>query len=247
MENYELSESERWMYQQVGLTDVEGSVAEHCIGQDECLATPEAAAISSAGLQPSSGDGVNGQEPELEPYPLEHETLPRGHEFQKYIHGPGIDSYSRMASVFDLFLKAGWQRKRECMQALGEAWQGCDSIVEFTPWLKDLLRTAEVDDLRAMMSPADREAWEKLPSIVTVWRGCYHNNRRGLSWTLDEQVARSFPLLHRYRQDGKTPLLLQGRISKERIVLKLEREEMAVVTLPPRRVTSVELPSSTAF
>lgn len=84
------------------------------------------------------------------------------------------------------------------------------------------------------MTTLEREVWKALPSEFTVWRGCYDFNARGLSWSLDESVARQFPFMHRYRAPRR-PILLEATVKKSEIVLKMGRQEAEVIAMPPRK------------
>lgn len=55
-------------------------------------------------------------------------------------------------------------------------------------------------------------------------------NQDGLSWTLNREIAISFPFLNRYRTDQ--PMLLTATVSRDRIAaLKLDRDEQEVIVI----------------
>jgi hypothetical protein len=71
---------------------------------------------------------------------------------------------------------------------------------------------------------------------VTVYRGCSARYMRGVSWTLDQQVARKFPFLDWYRVSD--PVLVTATVRKEHVLaVFLGREEQEIVTFKARRVS----------
>ncbi|MBW3168178.1 Arm DNA-binding domain-containing protein [Qipengyuania flava] len=87
-----------------------------------------------------------------------------------------------------------------------------------------------------LMNEAETAALADLPEKFTIWRGCYQLNQRGLSWSLDRDLASRFPTLHRYRQDGQ-PLLIEAVLQREEVIaLKLDRSEAEVVAWCPEVV-----------
>ncbi len=134
---------------------------------------------------------------------------------------------------------------------LGDAWSRCDNIsihmetlINETPF-QDLLS----DPLTwrdAMMDAEERAALALLPEVVTIYRGCYANNKDGLSWSLDRDVAEQLPLKHRYTQDGQ-PLLIRATIARDDILaLKLDRSEREVIAWQPkvRAISHIRAPKS---
>lgn len=79
----------------------------------------------------------------------------------------------------------------------------------------------------------ERVALEELPSRVTTYRGCFQHNKEGLSWSMDRQIAASFPLLNGYRSKGQ-PLLITATVEREKILaLKNGRDEAEVIAWRP--------------
>jgi hypothetical protein len=145
------------------------------------------------------------------------------------------NSYNRLPSVIEL----SWAMKgSDWLTLLGEEWSTCDNISEHWDNLLDTqfadLSADPLELRRHMMTPEEVDALEALPETVTVFRGCYAHNKRGLSWTLDEATARKFPLLHRYQQDGQ-PLLIRAEVARDKILaLKLDRDEAEVIATRPK-------------
>src|SRR5262249_32385146 len=112
---------------------------------------------------------------------------------------------------------------------LGEQLSDCDNVWLWRGVLRKILRSASRSELDAMMEPAEREAFARLPERITVYRGCYRINGPGLSWTTDRAIAEEFPKKMRYSRQGDTPLLRTGLVRRDRVVLKLDRNEEEIV------------------
>lgn len=124
-------------------------------------------------------------------------------------------------------------RYEHWLRLLGENWTGCDIV---TPYAQTLKPVMGVDGpLRPMMDAPENAAYDALPDTVTVYRGSDAERPSGVCWSIDEQVANSFPFLRRFR--AKTPVVIRARARKERILaVKLDREEMEIITFSPRRL-----------
>jgi hypothetical protein len=150
------------------------------------------------------------------------------------------NSYTRFANVIMLWPK---MRREHWWTLLGEAWTCCDNISRYTCSRYGInpLDGAERADLDLMMDAEERRAFAALPEEITVYRGCYKNNKKGLSWTLRREIAERFPTLMRYRQRG-LPLLLIGTAHRSRCVLKLGRNEDEIICADVRviKVESID-------
>jgi hypothetical protein len=150
------------------------------------------------------------------------------------------DSYNRIPTLIDLW-GACVVEQDDWLKLLGDEWSSSDNIGLHLDSLLDETPLGEVFagyDKRHLMTDEEWEAFEKLPDAVTVFRGCYANNKWGLSWSLDRAVAEKFPTLHRYRQQGQ-PLLVKALACKADIAaLKIEREEYEVITYRPRHIST---------
>lgn len=150
------------------------------------------------------------------------------------------NSYNRLetliglAGIFDGYLL----ETCEWLKLLGEEWSACDNIAQWSDALFDTpfadLADAPENFRHFIMTPDELEAFNVLPRLVTVWRGCYAHNKRGFSWSLDRDVARRFPFTHRYRQNGQ-PLLIRAEVARDQILaLKLCRSEAEVIAIRPK-------------
>lgn len=141
------------------------------------------------------------------------------------------DSYTRMGVLIDHFevFDTDW------FQQLGEWWCNCDNIAAYRDDLVKIFsltrkctKTSKIDP---MMTSEELAAFDALPDEIEIYRGCYANNKNGLSWSLDAEVARTFPFLNRYRQRDAEALLLKATVKKKDVVaIKLEREEAEIIT-----------------
>lgn len=145
------------------------------------------------------------------------------------------DSYSRLEGVFNLY---GRMRFSSWLRILGESWPICDNISQFYAELYEALDgNGTIDE---MMTRAERRQFDRLPEVVTIYRGCGEHNQDGLSWSLDKAVAGKFPFMTRYR--ARHPLLITATVEKEEIIaLKMGSGEQEVITLHPNVISVVEL------
>ena len=163
-------------------------------------------------------------------------TLEQGRD-----HVKSANSYTRLSKVLEL----SWRMEEaDWFALLGEEWSTCDNIGLA---IDDFIDTP-FGDTRfepelgvAMMTAGERAALEALPDQLTVYRGCYQNNKWGLSWSLKPEIAAEFPFLHRYQQDDQA-LLVRATISKGDVVaLKADRGEFEIICWRPKHVSTSKL------
>jgi len=121
---------------------------------------------------------------------------------------------------------------------LGEWWTMCDGMKWRRGIVASYLERASRQQLDAMMSSEELQELAKLPETIRAFRGCDISDRRGISFSLCEQVARRFPFLNRYR--ARNPALIVANIAKSRAVLKLERDERELIACGPVAIVSVD-------
>jgi len=143
-------------------------------------------------------------------------------------------SYERIPELLSLYYEV--PDRTAWFATLGGWWSMCDNISEYFYEISDLLEIASPSEWAAMMTDAEQRELALLPPTLTVYRGCYEHNVHGLSWSLDESVARRFPGLHRYRQPGQ-PLLATARVDKAVCALNLDRSEQEVIALDPKFIS----------
>lgn len=155
------------------------------------------------------------------------------------------DSYSRMEAVIGRHPRSRFTgpklRQDAWWRLLGEQWSACDNINEWSEVIRQLMLSAPRQHLDLMMSIDERLELASMPEEFTVWRGCYGFNREGLSWSLDRDVAASFPTLNRYRHESHSPQLIEGVCRRRDAVLKNDRGEREVITSAVRVVSIFDL------
>lgn len=138
------------------------------------------------------------------------------------------DSYSRipylLEHLFDL-------PADDWLHLLGEWRENCDNIGEYLDEVREAVTYHwPLTRIWQMMDAKEIAAFDALPDMLNIYRGCYEINKWGASWSLNREVAEKFPHLTRYRTDGR-PLLIKATIPKNRIAaLKLGRGEQEIIT-----------------
>ena len=149
-----------------------------------------------------------------------------------------VSSYERLPAMLQwAWLCEGGDWLRE----LGEQWPWFDNVNMYADKLVEAVSMHHWDDnpIRLMMNDAELEAFDQLPEVLTVYRGCYTVNKWGFCWSLDRAVAERFPHRHRYRGEGR-PLLVKGALQKSQVAaLKLERKEAEIVTFVRPKCISI--------
>lgn len=149
------------------------------------------------------------------------------------------NSYNRMETVL---------AARECLEIderewlaiLGEEWPQCDNIYQHE---NDLTNSPFGDrfghgPILEMMTNEEIDIYVALPQKVTIYRGCYANNKGGFSWSLERSIAEKFPLLERYQQSGQALLIKATTLKKDVLAIKLCRKESEVITWRPKHVST---------
>jgi hypothetical protein len=142
------------------------------------------------------------------------------------------NSFTRMNDVWqwkNILNRSDW------LALVGENWDCCDKTFRHYKRLRRTLKTT--GPLREMMTPEENAGYDALPKEVTVYRGCGEWNRIGMSWSLDREMANSFP--HRARFAARHPFLLTATVSKNKVLaIKLDRGEDEVITFSAKLVSS---------
>ena len=149
------------------------------------------------------------------------------------------DSYSRMGALLSARRHMQWQ---VFYKALGLIWPLSDDIAKHKYVLYRVFANATRYQLDLMMEPREKMALKAMPEIIPIYRGCFPNNRSGLSWSTAKKIAAGFTLKNRYEQPGQRRLLLEARIRREHAVLMLERNEQEIIaTKVMRPIKTTEL------
>jgi len=141
--------------------------------------------------------------------------------------------FSRMRMVLRLHSRMG---AGDWWALLGYAWSMCDDVATHRAKLTRIWSASSPEVRHRAMTTRNRRALDRLPDVLTVYRGCYgYLNEKGFSWSLSDDIARTFPFLIRYRIDDAVPLLLTGTVRKSDVLLHLDRSEREVIA-PSSRV-----------
>jgi hypothetical protein len=139
------------------------------------------------------------------------------------------NSSNRAHWVMDLHPQ---MRHSDWLRVLGEEWMEMDTLSELRKPLKKALGCK--GPLPEMMTPDEQLRYDSLPTEVTVYRGCNLFDKKaggmyGMSWSLNLEVARAFPLINRYI--AMYPVVYRAKVKKNRILaVKLGRDEEEVIT-----------------
>ena len=148
------------------------------------------------------------------------------------------NSYDRLPTLLEW---AGLCDSGDWLRELGREWSMFDNVGMYADELADAIDLHHWDDypIKPMMDGAELEAFDQLPEVLTVYRGCYALNKWGLSWSLDRTVAERFPFLNRYGGQGR-PLLVKATLQKSQVAaLKLDRSEAEIVTFARPKCVSI--------
>lgn len=85
---------------------------------------------------------------------------------------------------------------------------------------------------RMMMNAEERERFEALPEMITIYRGCWRGvNESGLSWSLSRERAEWFS--KRMAGEDEQPIVLEKTICKNDVIALIDRrgeEEILVLS-----------------
>lgn len=96
-------------------------------------------------------------------------------------------------------------------------------------------------DRHYLMEDFEREAFDRLPEVMTVYRGANHDTRKGLSWTLSRNVAYFFAT-----RWGARDRIYRMQIDKSDVIAYFTRRGEAELILHPDAWTEPELDCDTS-
>lgn len=142
----------------------------------------------------------------------------------------------------ELLNYSGLMEELDWLCLLGELWESFDNV---STSLDSLTYTAFGDRLKEniseMMTSEEIEFLRALPEEVRIYRGCYEENKWGLSWTLTKSIAKGFPFLRRYKMKGQ-PLLISAKVRRENIIaVKLGRGELEIIAWKPKHLATTKI------
>ena len=84
-------------------------------------------------------------------------------------------------------------------------------------------------DLMDFMLPRERKKFDELPDQFTVYRGFQGNCRKGISWTLNIEIAEMCSNLNEKLPKGK---VIERRVRKSEIFALIDSDEQEIIILP---------------
>jgi hypothetical protein len=149
------------------------------------------------------------------------------------------NSFERADCLLGYLPAQGYRPGALWFRLFGEGWTSCDGMGARRARFAQVLQRATRRQLDAMMSESERQRFKELPETIRAFRGCEAHDRSGISFSLCEHTARSFPFLNRYL--AKAPALIIADIPKDRAVLKLDREEQEIIACGKFSIVAVEI------
>ena len=137
------------------------------------------------------------------------------------LFGRGINSTNRLPEMLNLLddcadREVGWSVFHKVWNSCDATWNYCDDLMNFidTMGIHSEEQTGPPTDY---LSPEDREAFEALPNIIPIYRGCSLSKVYGLSWTTDRKIAEKFASGHR-GISLVDPVIASLRIPKRHVI-----------------------------
>jgi hypothetical protein len=93
----------------------------------------------------------------------------------------------------------------------------------YSEWRAQLFAMIEYCGPSNIMTEADYSEYQNLPDVVSIFRGGHYNNLDCLFWSLKKSIAEKYVSL-----GGLAPHLLTGTISKEHILLLVDKGQEIV-------------------
>lgn len=148
-----------------------------------------------------------------------------------------LDKPERMSGLENVYEHMS---QKDFWQLFGEVWVNSESLYANQQVIEKLLKnyTPEIAKHYPMMDETDQEAYNKLPEVVKIYRGCWKDNKQGYSWTTKEKVARWFA--QRCPVDGN-PLLICGSAKKDNILAMFTGRNESEVLVNPNNVCIVKI------
>ena len=92
-----------------------------------------------------------------------------------------------------------------------------------------------VDENGDLADGENKELFDKLPEVVTVFRGSTHKKgKKGFSWTTDREKAVWFA--KRFNRDG-IGYVVEGTVAKANVIAYFNRRREAEIVTLPEHVT----------
>jgi len=135
-----------------------------------------------------------------------------------------------LGAVLDL--QGNLPSRAEHFQLLGAVWPRADTVWRQATHLHSVLTKATEEHLLCMMTSEEQLFREGLPDEFDVYRGCYHHNIQGLTWSLVRDLAMEYPYMQGNRMEAP-PLLVSARLRRRQSVVKIGRDGVTVIGWKP--------------
>lgn len=130
---------------------------------------------------------------------------------------------------FDAFCRCIRLKGFDYWPTLKSAWIDSENIHENREeWLK--LWRSRRPNKETVMSEAERKCLADMPDEIKVYRGInYDRDKKGLSWTIDPNIAKRFSL--RFARHRSDPRVIEGVVNKKHVhAFFLDRNESEIVS-----------------
>ena len=156
-------------------------------------------------------------------------------EIQDRLLGPYSGESEHRAPIF-IQLLDGATNHEEFWRIFQTGWSALDATWQYRTELKRLL------DRRPSacnyFDKSDKASYDRLPELVTVYRGCSFPKIRALSWTTDRSIAEDFARGHR-RIAVPLAVVAQATIPKEAVYTVATGRSESEVVVNWRRLRQV--------
>lgn len=134
-------------------------------------------------------------------------------------------SENTVSIMFQMLVNA--ENREEFWRIFQLGWPTADASWEWRTIMKDFLD--HHSPAAPFLDGKDKEFFDGLPGVVTVYRGCSSDRVRGLAWTTDIEIARQFARGHR-QIEVPSPVVATAQIPKAAIyTVTMDRNEYEVV------------------
>lgn len=168
-------------------------------------------------------------------YELKMKMVAKALSNEEYHHYVFLHERPYRLDAFKEYLTLRRLDDRRYWQMVEAIWIDSENIWQHKKLWREMWREKRPGRQQYVMNDDERAAYDALPDIVTVYRGCNRakHDAKGLSWTLDISKAEWFA-----RRYQGLNLVLQGEVKKQHVyALLLGRNESEVICREVRNVT----------
>lgn len=126
---------------------------------------------------------------------------------------------------------------------LREAWSACDGTWPYRDRLLRLLRKhTRHENPHSFLHDDEQRAFDDLPDPINVYRGCSRMRIKGLSWTVDLNIAAAFARGNRGIAVPQ-PVIASGQIPKSHVFAYYTDRHESELLIDPRHVAGLRIKS----